>query len=156
MLLKFFKTNEIVEYLKFHKLLTYEGWVLNITGYRFNGIVFITQDELIGYLIDKQIVNEVAKPEIKYKGGYNIEYNLEYYLLNTNYLNVLTSNLFVNPEINLNRLLSINEVCELLSVTRPTVYKLINSGQIDSYNIQNQKKLKYRDVLNFIESNKSK
>jgi excisionase family DNA binding protein len=150
MLLKFTDTKEIAKYLRFEGYITVKSEGVYIVAYEFNNKSFSDPLELTNELIDLQILSEVKTVQMSY--AQLMSYELEYYLLNTNYLNVLASNLFVNSDININRLLNVNEVCKILSVTRPTVYKLINEGKIDSYLIVGQKKVKYIDLLRYIDS----
>ena len=51
-------------------------------------------------------------------------------------------------------LISINTACKLLSVTRPTVYKIINDNKIPFVEILSQKRIQLKDLLDFVEQNK--
>jgi hypothetical protein len=104
MFIKFTTEKEITNYLYIIDLIKYESEGINITSYIFNNISFNTPNDLVNYLIQKQIVNEVSRPTIKYKK--DLVYEFEYYLMNTHYLNTLINNLYLNPDIYINRLLS--------------------------------------------------
>jgi len=53
-------------------------------------------------------------------------------------------------------LLSINEACKLLEVTRPTLYKIIREGELPTVQILSQKRIQLKDLLNYIEQHKKK
>lgn len=46
---------------------------------------------------------------------------------------------------------SINEVAEMLSFSRPTVYKLINEGTVKAVRINGQMRIKHSDLSKYIE-----
>lgn len=45
---------------------------------------------------------------------------------------------------------SINEVAELLSFSRPTIYKIIKDGKLKTYRINGQMRIKYSDLTDYI------
>lgn len=51
-------------------------------------------------------------------------------------------------------LITINEACEFLSVTRPTIYKLINAGEIPTVQVLTQKRIQLKDLLDYIDRHK--
>jgi excisionase family DNA binding protein len=52
------------------------------------------------------------------------------------------------------RLISINKACEMLEVTRPTLYKLINENKIPFVEVLSQKRIQLKDLLDYIDNNK--
>ncbi len=51
-------------------------------------------------------------------------------------------------------LISINEACKFMEVTRPTLYKIIRDGKIPTVQILSQKRIQLKDLLEYIERNK--
>jgi excisionase family DNA binding protein len=51
-------------------------------------------------------------------------------------------------------LISINKACQLLDVTRPTLYKIINEKKIPYVQILSQKRIQLKDLLDYIDNNK--
>lgn len=62
---------------------------------------------------------------------YEVDENISKYLLNYKYY-------------------SINEVAEMLSFSRPTIYKFINDGNLHSIRINGQMRIKHNDLTKFI------
>ena len=62
---------------------------------------------------------------------YEVDENISKYLLNYKYY-------------------SINEVAEMLSFSRPTIYKFINDGSLHSIRINGQMRIKHSDLTKFI------
>lgn len=52
------------------------------------------------------------------------------------------------------RLLSINDACEILGVTRPTLYKLVNEHELPIIQIFSQKKIQLKDLVDYMDKNK--
>ena len=53
-------------------------------------------------------------------------------------------------------LISINEACKFLEVTRPSLYKIIREGGIPTVQILSQKRIQLKDLLDYIDNNKKK
>lgn len=53
------------------------------------------------------------------------------------------------------QLITINEACEFLSVTRPTLYKLIKENKIPTVQVLSQKRIQIKDLIEYIDSNKN-
>jgi excisionase family DNA binding protein len=51
-------------------------------------------------------------------------------------------------------LITINQACKMLNVTRPTVYKIINENKIPFVEILSQKRIQLKDLLDYIDANK--
>ena len=52
------------------------------------------------------------------------------------------------------RLISINKACEMLEVTRPTIYRLLNEKKIPFVEVLSQKRIQLKDLLDYIDNNK--
>lgn len=77
-----------------------------------------------------------------------------YILLWTKLLKHLEQNDTLTFEQEKYRLVSINTACELLEVTRPTIYKLLNENKIPFVEVLSQKRIQLRDLLDYINNNK--
>lgn len=67
----------------------------------------------------------------------------------------IAKNIFPTTSTEQFRLVSINEACKFLGLTRPSVYKLINDNEIPVVQIfEKTKRIQMRDLLNYIESKK--
>lgn len=61
-----------------------------------------------------------------------------------------------NDIFNFFKMLTINQACELLNLSRPTVYKLLRTGDLKHVEILGQKRIQLKDLLNFIQDKTSK
>lgn len=132
-----FRPLQYLEY--FHIIETYPNYKffpLNLT--------FTSHDDLLEFLNKRGIVYE----EIQHTDGYwkewkkitivdtmkiyEVEESITKYLLNFKYY-------------------SINEVAEILSFSRPTVYKAINEDRLQAIRINGQMRIKHSDLTKFIE-----
>jgi len=52
------------------------------------------------------------------------------------------------------QLISINKACELMDVTRPTIYKLIRENKIPFVEVLSQKRIQLKDLLDYIDKSK--
>ena len=77
-----------------------------------------------------------------------------YILLWTKLLKHLEQNDTLTFEQEKYRLVSINTACELMEVTRPTIYKLLNENKIPFVEVLSQKRIQLRDLLDYINNNK--
>lgn len=65
------------------------------------------------------------------------------------------NNIFPSQTLDQFKLISINEACKFLELTRPSVYKLINENEIPVVQIFDKtKRIQLKDLLNYIESKK--
>jgi excisionase family DNA binding protein len=106
-------------------------------------LTFATAGELNQFLYNRGIVSdeiEVSKFNSKLSGEvtivdtrkiYEVEESVIKYLLNYKYY-------------------SINEVAEMLSVSRPTVYKLVNKQTLKAVRILGQLRIKHLDLIAFV------
>lgn len=79
--------------------------------------------------------------------------NIEYITLNSDYFNSIINDGYYDKY---NRyLIGINETAKLIDVTRQTINNMIASNKLQAYKIGSSVKLKYKDVLNYINQNKA-
>jgi excisionase family DNA binding protein len=83
------------------------------------------------------------------------ELRLKNIQLNKKNLDLLYSDNLITSDIHQHRLLTINQVCDILGVTRPTVYKFFEDGTLSYYEILSQRKVRHTDLMNFIEKKKN-
>jgi excisionase family DNA binding protein len=57
---------------------------------------------------------------------------------------------FLNNQIYINKLLTINQACEFLNITRPTLYKLIKNNEIKPLELFGKKRIQVVEILNYI------
>jgi excisionase family DNA binding protein len=112
-------------------------------------ITFNTGKELSEFLYNKGIVyDEITVSEslshlskmvtvVDSRKIYDIEEGVTKYLLNYRYY-------------------SVNEVAELLSLSRPSIYKLINGKSIQAIRIQGQLRINHLDLIKFINAENPK
>lgn len=104
---------------------------------------FKSQQELIDFLYNRGIFQDEIEVNdsnsnvsdkitiVDTRKIYNVEESVSKYLLNYKYY-------------------SINEVAEMLSFSRPTVYKLVNDQSIKAIRINGQLRVNHLDLMNFI------
>jgi len=63
---------------------------------------------------------------------------------------------YLSNDVNIFKLLTINQVCEFLNVTRPSVYKLLNDGHLEYVKVLGHKRVQLMELLNFIQEKRSK
>lgn len=69
----------------------------------------------------------------------------------------VTANIFPSKLEDQHKLISINEACKFLGLTRPSIYKLINNNEIPVVQIFDKtKRIQMRDLLKYIEKKKTK
>ncbi len=132
------------QYLEYFKIIisypTYEFVPLHLK--------FETSQELRQYLINRGIiyyqrdhfdmhksVHQRVMTIVDTQRIYDIEDNIAKYLLNYKYY-------------------SINEVAEMLSFSRPTIYKLVNEKSLKSVRINGQLRINHLDLMTFINEEK--
>ena len=63
---------------------------------------------------------------------------------------------YLNNDINKFKLLTINQVCDFLSISRPSVYKLLNDNTIPYIEILGHKRIQVNELLKYIQANSVK
>ena len=51
---------------------------------------------------------------------------------------------------------TVNQVADMLSFSRPTIYKLINDGKLKAVRINNQLRIKHLELVSFVSNSKNK
>lgn len=143
-LFSFLKNKNIVLIKKFENLI------------HFNKIDYKKED-FIKYLEENEIITLVYTYNYSY--DFELKFNkslefLEEIQLNETYLNSILND--SNYSKHNRYLVSLNEVAKILDVTRQTVINYINDSQLETYKIGTSVKLKYNDVIKFIEKRKAK
>jgi excisionase family DNA binding protein len=118
-------------------------------------------ENLYNWLEFHSIIEIVKRPKVVMKVTENnlyqifshYEYDIENIYLNENNLKSLIDEKFIDQIIN-NRLLTIRQVCEILGVTKPSVYKIFASGELKYYEILSQRKVLYSDLVEFLKKRK--
>jgi excisionase family DNA binding protein len=80
----------------------------------------------------------------------------KYILYWTKLQNFLQTNDTLNCDHKLLSLLSINQACEFLAVTRPTLYKILKEEDIPTVEVLSQKKIQLKDLVDYIEKKKKR
>jgi excisionase family DNA binding protein len=137
--IRFKGRSRVFQYLDYFDITTYSsGWKFNPLDITFN-----TTEELNQFLYTSGIISyEIEVKESTYdlssefgivntKKIYEVEENIRKYLLNYKYY-------------------SINEVAEMLSFSRPTVYKLVNDKLLKAVRIYGQLRINHLDLMEFI------
>jgi excisionase family DNA binding protein len=80
----------------------------------------------------------------------------KYVLLWTKLKSFVDTNQTLTVEQSNLSLLTINNACKFLGVTRPTLYKILRENQIPTVEVLSQKRIQLKDLLDFIDSNKKR
>lgn len=155
MKIRFNSNYDLLVYLKRINKVNYK-YVFDF-GFYLLDLRFESENELIKYLNDYSIIETIFKGiEFKNPESFLMEYKYEVdsILLNASALDALESNKF-SPFV-ADCLLTIQDVCKILRLTKPSIYKLFDSGQLPYYTILSQKKVRNSDLLKFIEQSKGK
>jgi excisionase family DNA binding protein len=94
----------------------------------------------------KEALPGVNKPPI-FKG---------YIFHETKYKNRLETYGALDFDITVHKMLSINQACDLLNISRPTIYKLIGEGKLETVNFFGQKRIQMKTILQLIQDHISK
>ncbi|MFW6046510.1 MAG: helix-turn-helix domain-containing protein [Candidatus Woesearchaeota archaeon] len=146
--IKFDFAPRALQYLRFFGLLKSDNSTIpNRTGQfilDFMGIEFPNYDKLNEYLRENKIIyNEL---EVNSYSDIIKEYTI------VDCMRI--SELFEDQptDIMKYKLYSINELCQLLSFSRPVVYKLIKDNKLKSIRVNDRIRVKHKDYINFINS----
>lgn len=143
------KSFDLTNYLKFNKIYIMHS----INSYQCLNQDLKSVTEVINLLKSYQLLDEVYT--YTYDFSKPLPKQFSHYIFHESKYNHFKTNTGINQDINSYRMLSINEVCKTLSITRPTAYLLINSKAIPSYRINNQYKIRLVDLLDYISQNKA-
>jgi len=148
-----FQTEEqLIDYLILEKCVewtNYDNCPFKFAGKEFNELDFLKylqSFDLITYNYEC-IIHDTRKSN---RAARKYELRVSSIQLNKKNLELLFSNELITTDIHQHRLLNINQVCEILGVTRPTIYKFFKDGSLPFYDIISQKKVRHSDLMNFI------
>lgn len=111
-------------------------------------------DEVISELKQCGLLHEI----IEYKGIIDTDSKSLGYILDYSSLMRFISREDepLSNDINMYKMLTINQACDLLNLSRPTVYKLLRTDELKHVEILGQKRIQLKDLLNFIQEKTSK
>ncbi len=148
---------QIIDYLILEKkieLIPYGKYIIKFGGQEFETqldfLEFLKSFDLITYTYES-VISDTFKWKREER---KLELRLRSIQLNKNNLDLLYSDNLITSDIHQHRLLTINQVCEILGVTRPTVYGFFKDGTMTHYEILSQKKVRHVDLMKFIEMRK--
>jgi excisionase family DNA binding protein len=109
---------------------------------------FKSVQEIIDELISMYLLHEI----IEFTGPFCTDPKSHGYILSYSQIKVYLDNKedFLNYQINNYRLLTVNQACEFLNISRPTLYKLIKDGEIKDIEIMGKKRIQVIDLMNYI------
>ena len=148
-----FQTEEqLVDYLILEKMVKWDSYAkfpIRFAGieYKVEGFLdYLKSFDLITYNFECIITDtHISSREFR-----KYELRLRSVQLNKTNLDLLYSNELITSDIHQHRLLNINQVCEILGVTRPTIYKFFEDGSLSYYEILSQRKVRQSDLMKFI------
>lgn len=80
----------------------------------------------------------------------------KYILYWTKFQKFIQSNDTLEYDHKLLSLLTLNQACEFLAVTRPTLYKILRFENIPTVEILSQKKIQLKDLVEYVEKKKNR
>ena len=112
---------------------------------------FKSVQEVIDELISTNLLNEI----IEFQGPFCTDPQSHGFILNYSQIKVFLNNKedFLNYQLNNYRLLTINQACEFLNISRPTLYKLLKEGAIKDMDILGKKRIQVIELMKFISNN---
>ena len=151
--IKFLNEELLVSYLKFKNY-------IKINRHN-ETVIFDTKEYSITDFIKFLEENEIVTLYYNYQTIFSIKDKihlskpiLEYLSFNQTYFDSIINNSFYGKYGRY--LIGINETADLLTVTRQTVNNMIKENKLSTYKIGTSVKLKFKDVMDFIEANKAK
>ena len=112
---------------------------------------FKSVQEVIDELISTNLLNEI----IEFQGPCCTDPQSHGFILNYSQIKVFLNNKedFLNYQLNNYKLLTINQACEFLNISRPTLYKLLKGGAIKDMDILGKKRIQVIELMKFISNN---
>jgi excisionase family DNA binding protein len=160
MRIKFQNLREMFFWLSRNYKFKARSWPKNYID--FNDMEFQSVEMFIEFLEGNSIIQITHKPieileDTKAITNHfkEYQYEVDFIILDKQNLDSLFSDTFIDPKIT-DRLLTINEICKILSLTKPSVYRLFNTGKLEYFEILSQRKVKLSDLNRFIKSSKKK
>jgi len=137
--LRFGYTHRATQYLQYFNITT------SYPEHRFIplNLTFGTLEELQQFLYNKGILRDEVE-----LAAYSTEYSEPVTIVSTRKI-IETDETISNYLMNY-KYYSVNEVSEMLSFSRPTVYKIIKEGKIKTYRINEQIRIKHSDLMDYI------
>ena len=151
--IKFLNEELLISYLKFknnikinrnNETVIFDSKEYSITDF----LNYLEENEIITYYNNYQTIYSVEERIHKTKPI------LEFLTFNQTYFDSILSNSFYGKYGRY--LIGINETADLLDVTRQTINNMIKDNKLQTYKVGTSVKLKYKDVMDFIEANKAK
>ena len=158
----FFKNISLVQYFLFDNVVDRKKSTIYKWGDRKVQVFFKKSnnpydsfESIYRELIKNELLFELKKGVAKFKSksGYT---KTGYILWWSKLESIIKNSEHIKWNLEAGKLLSINQTCELLNVTRPTLYKLLKNGSLAYVQFMNQKRIQVMDILNFIDLNKNK
>jgi len=115
---------------------------------------FHSNDEILEELKRMELLHEV----IEFQGMGFTEPQSHGFILHFSRIKKLLSGKpeFIENDALYEKPMTLNQACEFLSISRPTLYKLIENGEIKSIEILGKKRIQLFELVNFISQNKDK
>ena len=112
---------------------------------------FKSVQEIIDELISMNLLHEI----IEFQGPFCTDPLSHGFILDYSQIKVFLNNEedFLNYQLNNYKLMTINQTCEFLNISRPTLYKLIRDGEIKYMEILGKKRIQVIEVMNYISNN---
>lgn len=107
-------------------------------------IVFNSYDQLKKFLHDRGIIYTEINDEVK---DHVMVYK-EMFVVDTS--KIYDSEIDLNNKILQYKFYSVNEISDMLSFSRPTIYKILNSGELRATRINGQLRIKHSDFVDYV------
>ena len=115
---------------------------------------FHCNDEIFEELKRMELLHEI----IEFQGVYFTEPKSHGFILHYSRIKKLLSGKpeFIENDVLYEKPMTLNQACEFLSISRPTLYKLIEKREIKSIEILGKKRIQFFELINYISQNNSK
>ena len=113
---------------------------------------FHSNDEIIEELKRMELLYEI----IEFQAVFFTEPKSHGFILHYSRIKKLLSGKpeFIENEVLYEKPMTLNQACEFLSISRPTLYKLIENREIKSIEILGKKRIQLFELINYISQNK--
>ncbi len=115
---------------------------------------FHSNDEILEELKIMELLHEI----IEFQGSCFTEPKSHGFILHFSRIKKLLSGKpeFLENDALYQKPMTLNQACEFLSISRPTLYKLIENREIKSIEILGKKRIQLFELINYISQNKNK
>jgi excisionase family DNA binding protein len=143
-------TNELVDKKRSHKdWVKKESWLY----LPYSNKLFKTSDEIIADLVEYELLFELKE----YQGWIREKESKGYVLFFSPLIKMLKGkNGSFDSKFEYERLLTVNDCCEFLNVSRPTVYKLIKNNVLQHVEIFGNKRIPLYSLLDYAQQGDGK